>query len=140
VTQLPPGTIQKVVAGADHTLVLTDKGLFACGNNSVAQLGLGHKNKCSTLAPVSPLLGTIQQVAAGGLHSLIFTDQKLYTCGGNRFGQLGLGHTDNHLTFTPIAPSPGIKQIYQQLRHLDNLISFNESKEQTLPPAVELNP
>jgi alpha-tubulin suppressor-like RCC1 family protein len=140
VTQLPPGTIQKVVAGADHTLVLTDKGLFACGDNRVAQLGLGHKNKCSTLTPVSPLLGTIQQVAAGSLHSLIFTDQELYTCGGNRFGQLGLGHTDNHLIFTPIAPSPGIKQIYQQLRHLDNLISFNESKEQTLPPAVELNP
>jgi alpha-tubulin suppressor-like RCC1 family protein len=108
VTQLPPGTIQQVVTGSDHTLVLTDQGLYACGGNRFGQLGLGHTNDCTTFTPVTPLPpGTIQQVVAGSNHTFVLTDQGLYACGSNRYGQLGLGyHTKKCTTLIRVTQLP----------------------------------
>jgi alpha-tubulin suppressor-like RCC1 family protein len=123
------------VTGSDHTLVLTDQGLYACGGNTFGQLGLGHDNDCTTLTPVTQRPpGTIQQVVTGSNHTLVFTDQGLYTCGSNYHGQLGLGHIKDCTTLT-------LSQNTGQLCQLNHLISLSEElKEQDSLCTQQLSP
>ncbi|MDF2866964.1 MAG: hypothetical protein K0S11_434, partial [Gammaproteobacteria bacterium] len=94
------GTVQQVVAGGQHSFILTDKGLYACGSNMLGQLGLGDNQDRAHFTQVTGMTGTVQQIGAGGYNSFIFTDKGLYGCGINNGNQLG--HEGHLTTFQPI--------------------------------------
>ena len=84
---------------ASHTLALDQGGrLWAWGNNSSGQLGLGdtaNRDK-PTLVPLADLSGvsSLDTVIAGSSHTLALDQQgRLWAWGHNGSGQLGLGDT-----------------------------------------------
>ncbi len=91
-----------IAASGRHNLVLCEDGsLYAFGDNSYGQLGLGHFYFQNTPQFISffqdkkPIL-----IAAGYWHSLVLCeDGSLYAFGFNSYGQLGLGH--NYSRNTP---------------------------------------
>lgn len=103
------GNIQKMIAGKQHILILMDQGLYACGQNSYGQLGLGHRQACTKpqiIPEFSP--GSILQVSAGAYHTVVLTTKGLFAWGRNSYGQLGLGNTQNYTTPTILSSPPGI--------------------------------
>ena len=90
------GAIKQVACGKIHTFVLTDDNqLWACGDNSYSQLGLGDRDDRNTLTKLNWTGGTIKQVACGGFYTFVLTDNnQLWACGNNFKGQLGLGDDD----------------------------------------------
>jgi alpha-tubulin suppressor-like RCC1 family protein len=85
-------------AGAWHTVVWTAAGeVFACGDNSMGQLGHGEARQRSGLVAVKLPKGTsVKEVAAGGHHNLLLTKTgELYGWGHNAQGQLGLQKEEN---------------------------------------------
>ncbi|WP_157550050.1 RCC1 domain-containing protein [Microbacterium sp. Leaf161] len=79
--------------------------LFAWGENSEGQLGLGDNTDKPSPAPVIlPAGATIRGVAAGGDHALITADGGAYSAAGsNDAGQLGSGTLTPRNTFsTPV--------------------------------------
>jgi alpha-tubulin suppressor-like RCC1 family protein len=89
-------TVQSVAGGGNHSMFLkSDNTLWACGDNSVGQLG--DSTTIERHSPVQIMTG-VQSVAAGGSHSLILkTNGTLWACGSNGNGQLGTGNEDNRL-------------------------------------------
>jgi alpha-tubulin suppressor-like RCC1 family protein len=87
--------LNMVACGQAHTLFLRDDGkVYACGNNSYGELGLGHNTDCSTPTLLSGLLHPALAVYAGGHHSMFLLDDGiLHVCGRNNYGQLGLNDT-----------------------------------------------
>jgi hypothetical protein len=82
-----------VAAGDGHSLVLmSDGSVYACGRNTLGQLG--DKTTVGRSTPVKVVFSdsaVIKSVGAGGDHSLaVSTTGKVYTWGSNAFGQLGL--------------------------------------------------
>ncbi|WP_193787236.1 RCC1 domain-containing protein, partial [Legionella waltersii] len=100
-------SLEGVVTGYYHTIVFgcDSKGrplIFACGNNSRDQLGLGHENNKSSLQRLElpQALNSLEGVVAGAGHTLVFGRDSfgkplLFACGYNEYGQLGLGHQNN---------------------------------------------
>jgi alpha-tubulin suppressor-like RCC1 family protein len=98
--------VTAVSCGGDHTIVLSQQGVYSWGCNSYGQLG--HGDTLSRYQPVlvSSLVGkNIVQVASGHAHCLaISEDSKVWAWGHNEHGQLGLGHrhedktTPTHIT------------------------------------------
>ena len=83
--------VRAVSCGGDHTLVLFESGdVWACGDNSSGQLGLGAGSKMSTSLTRCALFPAAA-VSAGFRHSAAISQEKLYVWGGNQQGQLGLG-------------------------------------------------
>lgn len=89
--------IRQVAAGARHGFLVSDGGqIFAMGDNSHGQLGLGKMMPKSAHSPVE-LPGELGQshvalLAVGDFHALATTeDGHLYAWGANASGQLGLG-------------------------------------------------
>jgi len=95
--------VRLVCAGASHSLMVTDAGrLYAMGDNSHGQLGLGRRDRGSASEPVlvegQLALRKVQLLAAGDDHSLACTgDGQLYAWGANANGQLGLSRVDDQL-------------------------------------------
>jgi autotransporter-associated beta strand protein len=82
-----------VAAGDGHSLVLmSDGSVYACGRNTLGQLG--DKTTVGRSTPVRVVFSDsalIKSVGAGGDHSLaVSTTGKVYTWGSNALGQLGL--------------------------------------------------
>jgi alpha-tubulin suppressor-like RCC1 family protein len=79
-----------------HVVAVTSTGsVWSWGRNSEGQLGLGHRQTCTTPQHVEALATvTIKQACAGRLHSMFLTDQGLlWTVGCGEDGQLGLGES-----------------------------------------------
>ncbi|KQQ65380.1 RCC1 domain-containing protein [Microbacterium sp. Leaf320] len=79
--------------------------LFAWGENSDGQLGLGDNTDKPAPVPVTlPADATIRGVASGGAHALITADGGAYSAAGsNNAGQLGSGTLTPRNTFsTPV--------------------------------------
>jgi alpha-tubulin suppressor-like RCC1 family protein len=100
---IPMNDVQSIAAGFSHSLMLKSDGTaWACGENSMGELGNGTTDSDSLpaqvlVAPGNPLTG-VRDIAAGYLFSLFLkTDGTLWVCGDNSFGQLGDGTTNNHL-------------------------------------------
>jgi alpha-tubulin suppressor-like RCC1 family protein len=95
--------VAALAAGAGHSLALKGGGtvVWAWGDNSSGQLGLGDDIFCCTPMQVSALGNNVAALAAGGYHTLALKgDGTVWAWGWNAFGQLGLGDTINR--FIPV--------------------------------------
>ncbi len=81
-----------VCCGANHSLVLTVHGeLYACGDNSAGQLGVGDLLARPGMALVLGLLGIpIASLSAGAKHSgCVTASRNVFLWGSNSHGQIG---------------------------------------------------
>jgi alpha-tubulin suppressor-like RCC1 family protein len=87
----PPVT--QLAAGGDHALILLADGrVYAFGDNSAGQLGLGVVGSPVMSPTPVPLPGQAIEVAAGYKFSLaLLADGRVFAFGINDWGQLGLG-------------------------------------------------
>jgi alpha-tubulin suppressor-like RCC1 family protein len=101
----------KVSAGGYHTLALDSLGnVYAAGDNSAGQLGVGRSSTTFTNVLVSPArIIRCKDVAAGNYHSLALTiEGQIYAWGHNDFGQLGIGTTTNAPFPRLVSLPPGV--------------------------------
>ena len=85
-----------VASGARHSLVLDAAGqVWAWGDNSAGQLGLGHTRPAAQPTQVPGLPLAARAVAAGTQHSAaLLEDGSVWVWGANHRGQLGNGTLD----------------------------------------------
>ena len=92
-----PGTRAMAVAiGSRHSLAIDETGrVWAWGDNSSGQLGLGHTRPVTGMSLTQGLPTRASLVAAGAQHSLaLLTDGTVWVWGANNRGQLGRGAAD----------------------------------------------
>ena len=79
-------------ADGNHSLVLKNGVVYACGHNTHGQLGIGSLVDSHVLVPmIGPFNSGIEKIAAGAQHSILLKAGAIYTCGYNANGQLGDG-------------------------------------------------
>ncbi|XP_032889000.1 X-linked retinitis pigmentosa GTPase regulator isoform X2 [Amblyraja radiata] len=87
--------VKLAACGRNHTLIWTEQGnIYAAGDNSEGQLGLGDNQERTTFQRVEYFTGKgkIKQLAAGSNISAALTeDGNLFMWGDNSEGQIGLG-------------------------------------------------
>lgn len=107
---IPAGeSVERVVAGAAHTCVLTEQGNVSCwGSNADGRLGYGDRD--SRYAPDGVVLDDVLQIAAGGAHTCALLgrqepsgDVVCWGYGGD--GRLGYGDTMTRIS-VPLDPVP----------------------------------
>ncbi|XP_054728127.1 uncharacterized protein LOC129237413 isoform X1 [Anastrepha obliqua] len=89
--------VHTVKCGRQHTLVLTNNGLYTFGNNNLLQLGIGRDMQVS-LQPVLVRAfdgKNITIIEAGQYHNAAVADGLLYTWGWGIYGQLGHGNCES---------------------------------------------
>eukprot|EP00049_Salpingoeca_infusionum_P016577 m.340471 g.340471 ORF g.340471 m.340471 type:complete len:1615 (-) comp16105_c0_seq2:2986-7830(-) len=105
--------VHGVACGAEHTIVRTDDGLYAWGNNDMGQLGLGHFESRDKPTKIEELNGEdITNVVVGYHHCFAQSAESVWSWGANSYGQLGLGCKD-HVTVPKSIPGTYHKQIVQ---------------------------
>ncbi|XP_011298019.1 RCC1 and BTB domain-containing protein 1-like [Fopius arisanus] len=90
--------IVQIACGQTSSMALTSNGeVYAWGNNSVGQLGIGTYINQLSPNKVAGLTGVvIDKVICGYGHAMALSDEgDLYVWGGNGYGQLGLGSKSN---------------------------------------------
>ncbi|RZF39897.1 hypothetical protein LSTR_LSTR010525 [Laodelphax striatellus] len=95
IKSLKPEKVKKIVCGKTHSLALTGSGkLYAWGNNSDCQLGIGSDDESITSPKqidLNDVNEPIANITAGAHHTALLTDEgKVYVWGSNSCGQLGL--------------------------------------------------
>lgn len=104
--------VQQVALGARHAILLSDDGkVFACGDNSRGQLGLGqlplgpNRKRLTSISSPQPVGGDlanqpVKRLAVGEFHALATLELggSLYAWGANADGQLGLGNASDQNT------------------------------------------
>ena len=117
------GPIEKVSAGANHTIALAEDGsMWSWGANGTGQLGLGiaSTNTCQCIATPGQISGLtdIRDIAGGGFHSLALKDDgTVWAWGWNESGQLGDGTTADHFEPTQVVGLTNIVAISAGWRH-----------------------
>lgn len=93
---LPGARLVAVTAGSRHSLALDDTGkVWAWGDNSSGQLGLGHTRPVTGPTLVTGLPGRALLVAAGAQHSAaLLAGGSVWVWGSNNRGQMASGKTD----------------------------------------------
>lgn len=83
--------VLSAAVGRNHTLFLTDNGIYACGENKSGQCGVGNQAATiTTPTRVSYNGKQIVKMACGADFSLILDNAgSLYSFGSPEFGQLG---------------------------------------------------
>ena len=94
--QLPGTKLVAVSAGGRHSLAMDAAGkVWAWGDNSSGQLGLGHTRPVTGPSKVLGLPSKVLAVAAGSQHSAaLLADGSIWVWGANNRGQLGLGESN----------------------------------------------
>ena len=89
-------TVTRIAAGSGHTLfVKSDGSLWAMGDNSSGQLGIGSADIYNTNLPEQVVGGNVTEIAAGDSFSLFLkSDGSLWAMGYNGDGELGDGTYD----------------------------------------------
>ncbi|BAO05030.1 hypothetical protein CF067_17380 [Clostridium sporogenes] len=92
--------IKQIVAKEDHTIILKADGtVWATGDNSYGQLGLGDTNQRTT--PTKIPIDNVKEVITSTANTIFFkNDGTVWATGDNRYGQLGLGDTNQRTTPT----------------------------------------
>lgn len=95
-----PGSVQKILAGANHSLMVTAAGeLYVFGDNSLGQLGT------STAGLTSPGRNTffsgVSAAGCGENNSYVISTAANYAFGDNSAGQIGNGLTSESGVSTP---------------------------------------
>lgn len=83
--------VLSAAVGRNHTLFLTDNGVYACGDNGKGQCGVGNQNANILMPTKIHYSGKrIVKMACGGEFSMIVDcEGSLYSFGSPEFGQLG---------------------------------------------------
>lgn len=104
-TEKKPRVAQQVVIGEEHLMILmTDKTVWAAGENSRGQLGVGksgrvHSEKFILLNELINI--KVTQIATAGYTSFILDDiGNVYSCGANNAFQTGLSNNEPGQTQT----------------------------------------
>jgi alpha-tubulin suppressor-like RCC1 family protein len=107
-------SIRQIAAGDKHSLFLNAGKVYACGDNSLGQLGL-PSSVLFTNTPVEiPFPGgvTIRKLVAGLDRCLaIAEDGRVFGWGYNRYGELGLGFASTNAPFAVFQPQE-VKALY----------------------------
>jgi alpha-tubulin suppressor-like RCC1 family protein len=113
-----PADIKQIVLGAGTGYALTTTGLvYAWGGNVYGQLGLGYRNKHSTVAVLIPSLSRVRQVASGGTHAMaLLANGEVEVWGSNLYGELGNGTTTKGREVPGMSVS--VPQLVPGLRHV----------------------
>ncbi|KAH8388594.1 hypothetical protein KR093_010891 [Drosophila rubida] len=116
--------VHALKCGRQHTLILTNNGLYAMGNNSLCQLGIGqHMQMALQPMLVSGLDGmNITMLEAGQYHNAAVVDGKLYMWGWGIYGQLGNGSCENIATPTLVSFFKYKKVLQISLGHAHSLV------------------
>ncbi|KAE9008168.1 hypothetical protein PR001_g16777 [Phytophthora rubi] len=104
VPQLMSTCVQFVACGANHTLCMSVDGrVFAWGDNSFGQLGMGAKSAQPVATPYRvEKLVSVRGIACGGGQSFIMTKTNVLASGSNVAGQLGMGDRIDRTSFEHI--------------------------------------
>ena len=96
--------VLEISCGHDYALARTSCGVYAWGDNTYGQLGLGDRHKRQLPTMIEFLSHTpIVALACGDNHSMVIGSNNIVSVfGDNRYGQLGIGRRDPYQT-TPIA-------------------------------------
>lgn len=99
-----------VSCGRQHTLAVTNNGVYVWGGNEQGQLGLGNVWQCPTPELIPSLAReVITDAVAGQYHSVALTmDGRVFTWGWGVHGQLGHGNTYSKNLPTLVTPLLGI--------------------------------
>lgn len=127
-------TVKHISCGRAHTIVATDKGVFATGHNHFGQCGVGHasgdllcfEQVCAPDATKGH--AGLEALVCGLDHSLFIYNGSIFACGWGADGQTGQGHTND----TP-APSRVVgdanKNITKVHTRADTCVAINEKAE-----------
>jgi alpha-tubulin suppressor-like RCC1 family protein len=129
VPDLGDKNIAVVAAGGRQSFVLLDDKVYAAGDNSNGQLGLGSDNTIyDTFTEIADLNDkNIIAVAVGKAHSFALSKSgKVYMAGDNNYGQLGLGDSDNRDTFTEVSDLGGKNIIAIAAGHFHSFALSND--------------
>lgn len=93
---LPGIKFAAVASGSRHSLAIDETGkVWAWGDNSSGQLGLGHARPTASPSVVTGLPGRAVQVVAGAQHSAaLMAGGAVWVWGANQQGQIGNGTID----------------------------------------------
>eukprot|EP00051_Salpingoeca_urceolata_P012028 m.149543 g.149543 ORF g.149543 m.149543 type:complete len:460 (-) comp17349_c0_seq5:192-1571(-) len=123
-----------VDCGRGHTVVLTDKGVFACGLASLGQCGVGKAEPGLRLTTFQPMhlpetvVGGITQVLCGFDHTLLVTGRTgVLACGWGADGQTGQGHLN--ITATPTAVDLGAAVVDEEAGPAVDVVSVSTSAD-----------
>ena len=96
--------VQKLDAGKNHSVILTDQGFLYCfGEDNLGQLGLQRRNKIVEVPTLVSYMThkSVINVSCGTFHTVILIEPYyVFSTGNNKFGQLGLGETTDTSIFT----------------------------------------
>lgn len=93
---LPGIKFVSVASGSRHSLAIDETGkIWAWGDNSSGQLGLGHTRPVTDPTAVTGLTGRARVVVAGTQHSAaLMAGGTVWVWGANNMGQIGSGTAD----------------------------------------------
>ncbi|GAB1354124.1 hypothetical protein MASR1M12_28620 [Erysipelotrichia bacterium] len=85
-----PGSIQKILAGANHSLMVTTAGeLYVFGDNSLGQLGRPLTTKIVLTPLKNPSFSGVSSAGCGENNSYVISTAGNYAFGDNSAGQVG---------------------------------------------------
>mmetsp|Transcript_34851 Transcript_34851/g.39501 ORF Transcript_34851/g.39501 Transcript_34851/m.39501 type:complete len:534 (+) Transcript_34851:58-1659(+) len=89
--------IQKIAAGAQHSVVLASGKIFTMGDSESGKIGRKptprrRVDQSLQLEELKP--NKVENIFAGGHHSFYIKEDKVFAWGRNNYGQLGLGYRD----------------------------------------------
>ncbi|MDA8417704.1 MAG: fibronectin type III domain-containing protein [Desulfobacteraceae bacterium] len=101
-----------VAGGLNVTALLADGTVWAWGDNSAGQLGLGAGGPVRSLSPVQvPGLSNVAAIAEGRAQTVaLLKDGTVWVWGNNSYGQLGLGAGSLGQVSSPVQV-PGLSQV-----------------------------
>eukprot|EP00667_Euglena_gracilis_P003599 EG_transcript_3609 len=106
VARPPPPGVERVAAGAFHTVALAGSLLYAMGGNEYGQLGDNTTTDRPAFVRMVAVWGgtPVTALAAGHSHTVALAGGRPYAVGYNWCGQLGDGSTAPRLLFVPMRP------------------------------------